>query len=415
MATAKKILIVNYDFPPNSGIGGRRWAKFAKQLAQEGYEVHVIKADVVKGHDQSYWSTDVQHPNIIIHSLPRVYPELFSHPKKDILSRLKYRWYRRQLEKTEKGTIYDISIGWGKSLIDVASRLIEKEYIQNICATGAPWRMLYDTARLKEKYPHIRLIVDYRDPWLNAKNYGMPGLDQARRKEEERKQTYILQHADVVITPYEYLTKELQEFAQKQGGRQPMFQVITHCFDPSDLLPAAAIQQNKIRIIYGGDLYTGIQGELQLLKKSLDQLRMTDSALYNLIDISIFTNKNEDDTLRDLSCVKVRAGIGKKIFKELSEASATLIILPNNKKDDRTTKFFETMACRKPFIVISEEGEVTKFVRENNLGYVLERNGNNLAEILQDIEKGSPKFDKNFPVDTYSLPVVTSQLKAFFI
>ncbi|MBX7051488.1 MAG: hypothetical protein K1X54_05600 [Flavobacteriales bacterium] len=415
MASGKKILIFNYDFPPNSGIGGRRWAKFARQLAMDGYIVHVIKADAVFGEDQSYWSEDVKHPNIIVHSLPRAYPVLFSHPKKDIWSRIMYRWYRRKLERSEKGTIYDISIGWGQRLCDLATTLISEEKIKNICATGAPWRMLYDVATLKEKHQDLRLIIDYRDPWLNARNYGMPGLDGSRRKEEERKQTHILQHADVVITPYQYLTEELHEYSSQQGGPQPQFEVVTHCYDPSDIVRLENKKTSGIRIVYGGDLYTGIHRELQLLSRALQKIREQDLATFESIDLRIFTNKHEDRTLSDLSCVKIMAGIGKKIFQELSDADASLIILPVHKKDDRTTKFFEIMACRKPFIVISEEGEVTKFVRDNHLGYILNREGSNLAEIIDAIRHGSSSFDSSFPIEQYSLPAVTTQLKKFFV
>jgi glycosyltransferase involved in cell wall biosynthesis len=414
MADGKKILIINYDFPPNSGIGGRRWAKFAKQLAVEGHDVFVIKANPVKNQDQSYWSEDVIHDRIHVFSLPRIYPELFSHPKPDLISRLKYRWYKYRMNAQEKGTIYDISNGWGKNLIDTATRLIETENIQNICATGAPWRMLYDTAILKEKFPQMQLIIDYRDPWLNAKNYGMPGLDASRRKEEERKQTFIFEHADVVVTPYSYLTKELKNFSISRNKHQPNFQVLTHCYDPEDISLIEKTQEGFITLIYGGDLYTGIQDELKLLRRSIENWFNNSDEKKQKLRVRIFTNRSDDRTLEGLECVSILPGIGKKIFQEIAASDASLIILPKNKKDDRTTKFFETLACRRPFIVVSDEGEVTQFVRENRLGYILQRDGSNFGEIIEDIKKGSPDFQKNFPVEQYSLKEVTAQLKTYF-
>lgn len=414
MLEGKKILIINYDFPPNSGIGGRRWAKFAKQLAEEGFQVYVIKANPVKNQDHSYWSEDVKHPRIHVFSLPRAYPELFSHPQRDLISRLKYRWYKFRMSTKEKGTIYDISNGWGKTLIESATRLIQEENIHNICATGAPWRMLYDTATLKEIFPQMQLIIDYRDPWLNAKNYGIPGLEESRRKEEERKQTFIFEHADVVVTPYGYLTQELKEYSEARNIKLPKFDVLTHCYDPADISLSEKKHQNFIQLVYGGDLYTGIQDELNLLRRSIENWLEKSSREEHRLRVRVFTNRSDDKTLDGLEWVTIHPGIGKKIFQEIAASDASLIILPKNKKDDRTTKFFESLACRKPFLVVSEEGEVTQFVRENRLGYILQRDGSNFGEIIEDIKKGSPDFQINFPVEQYSLKEVTAQLKTYF-
>ena len=71
MRPDEPVLLVSYTFPPYKGIGGRRWAKFAKALARRGHPVHVIHsagADSLKG---SLWSADVEHPNIITHPLPQ--------------------------------------------------------------------------------------------------------------------------------------------------------------------------------------------------------------------------------------------------------------------------------------------------------------------------------------------------------
>jgi hypothetical protein len=45
--TKKHIILVNYDFPPNKGIGGRRWGKLAKEFAEQNCIVHVIKAEAL--------------------------------------------------------------------------------------------------------------------------------------------------------------------------------------------------------------------------------------------------------------------------------------------------------------------------------------------------------------------------------
>jgi hypothetical protein len=408
------ILIVNYDFPPNDGIGGRRWAKFAKQLANEGYEVHVIKANSIEGKSNSAWTKDVIHERIHVYSLPRNYPQIFSHPKADIISKIQYRFYKYKLLLTEKGTIYDISIGWEKALLEKAQELISTHHIRQVMASGAPWKMLFDVSKIKEKNPAINLIIDYRDPWLNALNYGMPALSASRRKAEEEKQTFVLNQADYVITPYAYLTAELKYWSEKNCNGKAKFEVLSHFYDPDDLVETSTASNDQLTLVYGGDLYQGLDKQLLHFRDALSRLEKTNSVLYRKLDIRVYTNKTDNTLFRNTSCVRVMPSIGKEIFNETSKAHGILIFLSDNKKNDRTTKFFENLPARKPFIVVAEAGEVTNFVRDNKLGFVFNDQQNDLEKILVDIDQKTFEFNDIFGHSVYSLENVTRQLISFF-
>ncbi len=414
MKNGHHILIVNYDFPPNEGIGGRRWAKFAKQLAAEGYDVHVIKADPIEGNNQSVWKHDVEHENIHVYSLPRKYPVHFSHPKRDVVSRIKYRLHKWRLERNEEGTIYDISIGWKNELLSKAQSLIREYNIVNVMASGAPWKMLYDISGLKSVFAHLNLIIDYRDPWLKALNYGIPGLNADRKRIEEMKQTFILENASVIVTPYEYLTEELRQWNLLHCKNHPDFRVLTHFYDKADTEASKVVQKEKITLIYGGDLYQGIEKELLLLKSEILEIKSTHPLLYQKLSVKIFTHKHNDKTFADIEAVEVLPSVGKEIFKEVSNASAVLIFLSPNKKNDRTTKFFENLPSRKPYLIVAEDGEVTQFVKENKLGYVLNKDDGSLAEFLQLIDEKKLNFNEQFNYEKFELKEITRQLISMF-
>ena len=72
------ILLICHGFPPVRGIGGRRWAKFAKELARRGYTVHVIRSAGSKGRMDSLWSEDTRHEGIVHHPLPHAYPAVMT-------------------------------------------------------------------------------------------------------------------------------------------------------------------------------------------------------------------------------------------------------------------------------------------------------------------------------------------------
>lgn len=386
---AKHILLVNFDFPPNNGIGGRRWGKLAKGLAVRGYQVHVIKADPVPLADTSPWQADVVHPNIHVHSIPRTYPVDFSHPQKGIIGKVKYHLNKFRLMLTEKGTIYDISIGWDKYFDPLAAKLIEKHQIKNVIATGAPWNLLVYTCRLKRSFPDLFIVSDFRDPWLEAKNYGMENLSPQRKKTESEEQEFVIANSNVVTTPAPEMTNR---FAALYGNRFPTrFELLGHFYDQDDMGNTSSVATgDKIIFVYGGDLYLGVESQLQRFVNDLDALKKSDFVLYSMVEVRIFTDSAVPSFLQNCEVVKVSRSIGKKIFGQLREANYCLIFLPENKKNHITTKSIEYLPFKKPFVVYAEDGDFTSFVRENHLGFCMCDNVGELQKIITSTDQFKP-------------------------
>ena len=49
-------------------MGSRRWAKFAKYLARDGYKLHVVTIKYA-GYDIINWTKDINDENIVIHRI----------------------------------------------------------------------------------------------------------------------------------------------------------------------------------------------------------------------------------------------------------------------------------------------------------------------------------------------------------
>jgi len=362
------ILLINYDFPPNPGIGGRRWAKLAKYLAIGGHRLHVVKAALPDGVIPSAWSGDVTHPNIQIHSADRKYPKSLSHPQSGWLGKIKFHTQKKIMQWREKGTIYDQSIGWQKTMFPICRTILQTEKIDAVIATGAPWNLLVYAAQLKVEFPHVRLLVDYRDPWLTAKNYGMAALKNARMNAEIRKQKFVFEHADIVTTPYEYLTEELLAWCKERCSRCPRFATLAHFFDEQDFHSSTthAKEEEVFRVVYAGDVYVGSEPQWRELEHTIE--RMERMGTKKQLRFDLYTQAKMPERLTSLKSIRMHAPVGKEIFSIMQRADALLIVLPENKKDERTTKFFEYLPLRKPLFIIAPEGEVTHFVEANQLG-----------------------------------------------
>ncbi|MBI1266993.1 MAG: hypothetical protein GC193_06120 [Cryomorphaceae bacterium] len=412
----KTILIACFDFPPNEGIGGRRWAKLAKGLADAGWQVHVLKADPAGNSETSGWDDDANTAGITVHSLPRTYPEFVSHPKGSLIDKIRYRLAIRKLKKIESGTIYDIAIGWKNVFQQKAIEVIQKHNITALAATGAPFNLLYFATQLKESFPNLKVLCDYRDPWLTAQNYGMKGLEKSRMDAEIKKQEYIFKHADWVTCPNDFLLQEIKDTAKEKPRAQ--FRSLTHFYDPADLanyLNSEDSKGEKIRIVYGGAIYMGIEGTLQSLNQGLNQLKESNQEMYNRLDIRFYTpHVHHAPIFAGHPCVTFSPTIGKRFFTELRQSHAAMIFLADHNKNYLTTKFFEYLPFKAPLLYFGEQGYVSNFIQDNNLGVYVQDPLTELLPALEKVSTSSYNFNQNFDASQFSLEQKAQELIKLF-
>lgn len=402
-----KVLLACFDFPPNEGIGGRRWAKFAKALANKGVEVFVIKADPINA--GSSWQKDVEHDKIKVHSLPRVYPQIISKTPGSVIGKIKYKLALRKLQSECKGTIYDIAHGFEDSFRQKSIQLIDSHDIKHVIATGAPFNLIYFASKLKE-VRDVKLLVDYRDPWITAQNYGMAHLEESRMIEEKRKQDYVFEHADIISSPNEFMLDEIKESSDTPEGAKATFVSLPHFFDQADLdqYLAPSPPPSKTRIVYGGALYMGLQAHLKPFAEWLNQAKQKRPELYENVQFDIYTPHREH--VGDLSThVTSHAPIGKGFMKELSQSSAALIFLAEHNKDFLTTKFFELIPFGKPLLFVGAEGYASKFITEKGLGRVI-NSFDSLVQVLEELESGELELNSDYNFSNHELAHIGEQL-----
>lgn len=383
-----RILLFCYDFPPNQGIGGRRWAKFAKGLAQAGHQVHVILASERTGNTTSPWTEDVSSSEINLHYLQRRFPEVIDIGPKNVWQKLTYRIELLKLKLTVKGTIYDQACQLEKSTLRLANKLVEEESIDAVIATGAPFSMLYYGALTKRTHPHLKFLADYRDPWLTARNLGMPNLSASRKKEEMRKQAIVFEQADVVTSPYASLNATMRKEADSE--KVPQFEVLPHFFDPDDIPDQTqnSDRSDKINLVYGGALYIELDPYLEQFARCLRHLRDEAPTLFDQLEVDFYTADSQFKRFFSglESKVRFHAPIGKNFFQVAQNATAALIFLTESKKDHLTTKFFELLPLRKPLFYFGPEGFASRQIQAQSLGY-LNKSTEAFAENIQQLKE----------------------------
>lgn len=410
--------MVCFDFPPNEGIGGRRWAKLAKQLAKNTWDIHVIKCAPKDGMNDSPWKQDVTNPKIKTYELPRTYPVILSNPKTDFLGKLNYKFNRFKYLSKYKGTIYDNSLGWERYFDKKASEIIEKEGIVNVVVTGAPFNLFDYTCQLKKKFPSLNIVVDYRDPWINAQNYGMQDLNPKRKNFEQEKQQFVLETADHVVYPSDSFEDEIMPTVLRPNQIKAKFHTLTHFYDQDDLNVSFAQKKksNKIKFLYGGTVYMAIEPHLNRLADILDQLKEDNFEWYQKLQIEFYTTHLDKLKMfdRHQDVCSCQMPIGKAYHEKLKETDFLFILLAEHNKHYRTTKFMETLPYAKPFAYLGPEGDARKFLLKEKLGYSLD-SYSLFCQMLEDFNAQHLNYNYEFDFTEFSLASVAQKLESFLV
>jgi glycosyltransferase involved in cell wall biosynthesis len=256
--TTARVLMVAYAFPPMSGSGVYRTAKFAKYLPHFGWNPVVVCGD-----DGTPFGLSVD-PSLLADVPPeaRVLRTRFVSPY-GLRRRLKrllrlsgkendcdqavgaqcsgtpsglpargvaqrtLKWFGRVLRPLESPPV-DLALYWALSIVPLCRRLIAEENVGVIYTSSDPysdhlvgWMLRRQTGK--------PWVADFRDPWTQAWNYNQRGWRSAVDRRMER---HVLDGADRIIgvAPGEVLG--LQALSSQRDPNR--FITIENGFDPED-------------------------------------------------------------------------------------------------------------------------------------------------------------------------------------
>lgn len=377
MRPGEHLLIVSYTFPPYRGIGGRRWAKFAKELARRGYIVHVVHSagsDDLKG---SLWTADVGHPNIRTHPLPQRYPTvLFKRPLTSLLEKLLYRAWRRVMPLLVPGNWLDKGARWHRPLLRKANGLIAAHGIRNVVVTGAPFSLMAHLTALREQHPDVHLVADFRDPWTWGDYYGQGALGPKRIAVERRREAEVARIYDKLISPAPAIVEHLRK-AYALDARRCLR--IPHAVDPEEVasLPPRPTD-GRFRMIYAGSLYGAAEAEAYFSEvlNAFDTLRTTAPTAFARASFDLYITGHDVSAYaarvkqRGLSeRIRFHAPLpAREIFPRIAAADLVLAFIPTANKDFLGTKFTEIFHLRRPLLHVGAPGLVSDTIIGGRFG-----------------------------------------------
>ncbi|MEL7221199.1 MAG: hypothetical protein AAGJ93_07770 [Bacteroidota bacterium] len=264
--TSPKLLVLAYKAPPVQTPGSQRIYNLVRQLNNFFGAIWVLKSENNQHFRQDEaltWPATIKAYNI---------------PTKDLRSRA--AWQKAHLGEEQKNNYWyqhlaplyraypfvrftgDGGHTYIKQSVKWATQLIKEEGITHLFSSYRPWADHIIASRLKQKFPHLIWIADFRDLAVDQvrQDVWWPGL-------QLRFQQRILQKAKLVTTVSEGLAKHLRKYHANCI-------VVRNGTSATGGGFMTAPISNRFTISYTGSLYPKLQSAhllLQNLRKMLDE------------------------------------------------------------------------------------------------------------------------------------------------
>lgn len=265
------MLIVTYWFPPFGGGGVQRTLKFVKYLPSLGWRPVVLAPKRVPFDYFDYSLVDDIPVEVTAYKTASFEPaQWYASVKEKVVGKRRVEdsleaggsWYRKiaislvkPLFKSVRWVAYnlvfvpDIHIGWIPFALWNGVKVVRRERVDAIYASGNPWSVFL-IAFFLSKLTRRPYVLDMRDPWTLGPDFAWSGVRGSIESFWERR---CILSASKVINVTEQAT---QAYREKYPDVDPSkFQCITQGFDPPDFDGIAGNPTDKFTIASTGTYY----------------------------------------------------------------------------------------------------------------------------------------------------------------
>jgi hypothetical protein len=379
---AAPFVLIAFRFPPYDRIGAYRWAKLCGRLARLGHRIDVLSASWPEVKDPG-WFGDVQHENVRVHRVPSLYPHRLhgAHFQQPLVQKLK-AGAQRVLEQLTP--VHDVAALWWPALAPAARRLLAAQQKPLLIATGAPFSANYWAACLRLEQPAVRLIQDFRDPWLTSSA-------ELERSGWARRFRVATAHADALVS----VTPEMSQLFQQLSGHRNV-STVPNGVELAQLRALQAPAAPRYDFAYIGNLFNRREEPLRKLLGWLREKRQQGLAPRLAIAGQYSAGLRED--VQDLLAsgqLELQPHLPQQQAFELLLASRIALQLNGPvalASFQTTTKLVEHAALRRPTLSLNYGGAAEEFVRSRHLGWSLRADSPQLFAELDACWRSQEQF-----------------------
>lgn len=420
----KRVLIVAYFFPPIAASGSVRPRAFARHLPDNGWDPVVLAADPSStahlfGTDETL--STLLSDGIAVHRVPHRSVLQTAIDIRDGVRRAAGRQSATRHERAPSGPapsvprswlsqcrdtvsttkeaalrhlflFPDLQASWFRPAVRHGARLLTRDPVDAIFATGSPWTSLLVGMTLARRF-RLPFIADFRDPWTrnNYHHWYHPSLLARARAAEAR----ICRQARWVVTNTDRLRAQFQ--ADHPAMREK-FVTITNGFDDPSPPMADAVatvdHRRRVELWHFGSLYKN-RNPVALLNAiaALDAEGLIPPDALRVRFVGLWA-VNDPVSERLASTLEARGLMTREpqisrdeCVRQMRMAPALLAIQPDSPLQI-PAKIYEYAAARRPILVIGGEGATADLVEKYHLGRYCPDRVDELKAIIQNLLRG---------------------------
>ncbi len=363
----KHLLILNWQFPPNTGIGGRRSAKLAKEWKNIGHEISVLTRQTSgtnKGSQSWINKGDIEAFDYFFIQKKNTFNALYF---KTGLLNSALLWFLKKWHGifTAGNPIDDCRFS-GREIAQQLENIHKNKPIDLLFVSCAPFSLSVYAGRFKKLHPEVLVWCDFRDPWKNAVNYGLQLLNNRQLKSELRFHQEVPETIDFISAPYQGI---LSEFDAPNCRAKKV--LIPHFTDREINELKRPIQKAIPEFIYAGNLYEGSLIHVLEGVMAINQLKKEDQPVIHFI--GDFDLQIQQQLQQAYDKFQFTPWMNTGLEKQLESCDGLIIILSEHNQHFHTTKFYDFLPLGKPYLYIGPKGEVHQTIVDHNLGCSIEQ------------------------------------------
>jgi glycosyltransferase involved in cell wall biosynthesis len=392
-----KGLLITYWFPPKASIASHRTYSFYKYLNDKNNSLDVICPDW-GNFENKIPGTEIIKTHKVDNKLFDFKKSLFTQIKEWVFYKIfKYNYFR----DSKRGAFFNAAL--------ISIKNIDLNIYDYIITSYNPLDVIHIGAYIKERYPKIKWIIDYRDYY--SLNYYMDfGIFRNKFKKLEKN---ITKNSDGFVTVSKTLQNGIEKLIRKES-------VVIYngfeIFEKEKLSNELERAIEKMPVIsYCGSLYNGkrdIENFFQYYKSTGLDLKF--KFIFALIDQDDLKLVKNVVTKYNLKNVIIFENLSHQQCVSLMQHSTYLMMFADfSKKSDGflSGKIFEYMSIQKPVIYSgnTDNYELFELIKKNNLGDDYKKFNYNNAEAIQSSPVEFKRSNQTEKLKTFICKIVENK------